>query len=186
MKKIYLVKKDPSAEAKDNWIVMSGEEFHDFISTAEGQRRKDSFEVLEACSEDDVMIVAECGRTNASEWKRDRDRARYTRNMKILGDYIEVGLNEKVSGDEDLVYEDSIASPDEFPEDTVIVKMTKEKLSVAILKLNDSERDMINKMFLEEPHMSEREYAEYAHMTRALVNRQKYRVLEKLKRLLDL
>lgn len=59
MKKIYLVKKDPAAEGQDNWITMNGYEFAMFMKTPEGQARKDNFGQLDACSEDDNIIVME-------------------------------------------------------------------------------------------------------------------------------
>ena len=52
MKKIFLVKKDPEREGKDNWIIMEGKEFSDFIRSEEGQRRNGVFGRLEACGYD--------------------------------------------------------------------------------------------------------------------------------------
>ena len=62
MRKIYLVKKNPELPADgNNWLVMNSFEFRNFIQTPEGQKRRDRFGQLDACSVDDVIIIAECG-----------------------------------------------------------------------------------------------------------------------------
>ena len=59
MRKIYLVKKNPELPADgNNWLVMNSFEFRNFIQTPEGQKRRDRFGQLDACSVDDVIIIA--------------------------------------------------------------------------------------------------------------------------------
>lgn len=54
MRKIYLVKKNPELPADgNNWLVMNSFEFMNFIQTPEGQKRRDRFGQLDACSVDD-------------------------------------------------------------------------------------------------------------------------------------
>ena len=66
MRKIYLVKKNPELPADgNNWLVMNSFEFRNFIQTPEGQKRKACFGQLDACSVDDVIIIAECGAETA-------------------------------------------------------------------------------------------------------------------------
>ena len=66
MRKIYLVKKNPEQPADgNNWIVMNSFEFMNFVKTPEGQKRKACFGQLDACSVDDVIIIAECGAETA-------------------------------------------------------------------------------------------------------------------------
>ena len=68
MRKIYLVKKNPELPADgNNWLVMNSFEFMNFIQTPEGQKRRDRFGQLDACSVDDVIIIAECGTETAKQ-----------------------------------------------------------------------------------------------------------------------
>ena len=78
MKKVYLVKKDPSQpESRDNWIVMNSYEFAMFMKTPEGRKRSNNFGRLNGCDDDDVIIIVECGKENAREWKREKERNDY-------------------------------------------------------------------------------------------------------------
>ena len=78
MRKIYLVKKNPELPADgNNWLVMNSFEFRNFIQTPEGQKRRDRFGQLDACSVDDVIIIAECGTETAKQWRSEKDRHDY-------------------------------------------------------------------------------------------------------------
>ena len=78
MRKIYLVKKNPELPADgNNWLVMNSFEFRNFIQTPEGQKRRDRFGQLDACSVDDVIIIAECGAETAKQWRSEKDRHDY-------------------------------------------------------------------------------------------------------------
>lgn len=73
MRKIYLVKKNPELPADgNNWIVMNSFEFMNFVKTPDGQKRKACFGQLDACSLDDVIIIAECGADTAKKWRSER------------------------------------------------------------------------------------------------------------------
>lgn len=73
MRKIYLVKKNPELPADgNNWIVMNSIEFMNFVKTPDGQKRKACFGQLDACSVDDVIIIAECGTETAKQWRSER------------------------------------------------------------------------------------------------------------------
>lgn len=83
MRKIYLVKKDPELPADgNNWIVMSGHEFAMFMQTPEGKQRKNNFGQLDACTMDDVIIVAECGVDTAKRWRSEKDKQDHSKKLK--------------------------------------------------------------------------------------------------------
>ena len=78
MRKIYLVKKNPELPVNgNNWIVMNGFEFMKFIQTPEGRERRKCFGQLDACSVDDVIIIAECGIETAKKWRSEKDSHSY-------------------------------------------------------------------------------------------------------------
>lgn len=83
MRKIYLVKKNPEQPADgNNWIVMNSFEFMNFVKTPEGQKRKACFGQLDACSVDDVIIIAECGTETAKQWRSEKDRHDYLASIE--------------------------------------------------------------------------------------------------------
>lgn len=83
MRKIYLVKKNPELPADgNNWLVMNSFEFMNFIQTPEGQKRRDRFGQLDACSVDDVIIIAECGAETAKQWRSEKDRHNYLASIE--------------------------------------------------------------------------------------------------------
>lgn len=89
MRKIYLVKKNPEQPADgNNWIVMNSFEFMNFVKTPEGQKRKACFGQLDACSVDDVIIIAECGAETAKQWRSEKDRHDYLLKRKQLEEFL--------------------------------------------------------------------------------------------------
>lgn len=99
MRKIYLVKKNPELPADgNNWLVMNSFEFRNFIQTPEGQKRRDRFGQLDACSVDDVIIIAECGTETAKQWRSEKDRHDYLaewseKNLPLTPDNVTFGSN---------------------------------------------------------------------------------------------
>ena len=69
-------------------------------------------------------------------------------------------------------------------ETTVIVRIMKEKLRVAVMDLDAEERHLIERLFLTADPMTETEYAKEIGTTRAIVNYRKKRILDKLKEVL--
>ena len=59
MKRTFLVKKDPTIEAQDNWLIMDYRQYAAWRETDEGKDRKIVFGKFEACSEDDSIILME-------------------------------------------------------------------------------------------------------------------------------
>ena len=60
MKRTFLVKKDPTIEAQDNWLIMDYRQYAAWRETDEGKKRKIVFGKFEACSDDDSIIFMEC------------------------------------------------------------------------------------------------------------------------------
>ena len=184
MKKVYLVKKDPSQpESKDNWIVMNSREFAMFLKTPEGQTRKKNFGQLNGCDEDDVIIIAECGEESAIEWKRERDRSDYCDRNKQSSPFAFFSVDAKNEKGLDGV--GILADPACNVELEIILKISIEELRKAVSKLSDDERELIQRLFLDEEPVPERVYGEQRGLSQQAVNNRKARILEKLKKMLD-
>lgn len=70
MKRTFLVKKDPTIEAQDNWLIMDYRQYAAWRETDEGKDREIVFGKFEACSDDDSIIFMECNAKASKELKR--------------------------------------------------------------------------------------------------------------------
>ena len=187
MRKIVLVKKDPAAPAGEgNWIVMNTYEFAMFMKTPEGQRRKRGFAMLYGCERNDAIIIAECGEDHVPQWKADINRADYirTRNSKHGNRvYSFTELRPDPYGEHG--WEEILGDGRDEVEETVIARLTVEKLRKAMQFLTEEERDLVGKMFLTDLPMTEEEYAESIGIKRHQANYRKRKVLDKLRLLLE-
>ena len=187
MKKVILVKKDPGKPAgADNWIVMNSYEFAMFMKTPEGQRRRRGFAMLYGCERDDVIIIAECGEENARQWKADINRADYLRTRNAKHGSLVYSFSElRPDHAGGYGWEELLADERGALEETVMENLAKERLRAAIRSLGAGERDLVEKMYLTEPPMTEEEYAESIGIKRHQANYRKRKVLEKLRLLLE-
>ena len=103
MRKIYLVKKNPELPADgNNWLVMNSFEFRNFIQTPEGQKRRDRFGQLDACSVDDVIIIAECGTETAKQWRSEKDRHDYLVSIENQSGMTVFSYNTQTTTEDDI------------------------------------------------------------------------------------
>lgn len=187
MRKIYLVKKNPEKPAgKENWIVMNSYDFAMFMKTPEGKKRRPNFGQLDGCDLDDVIIIAECGQDKADQWRAEKDRHDYLKEVKAKMGYTTFSYQAiaSVEGDE-MTGEDLLHDPDTDVEETVIIRIMKDKLRIAVMSLDEHERHLIEKMFLTAHPMTEEEYARLTGKNRGTIHYQKMRILGKLKSLLE-
>ncbi len=182
MKKIYLVKKDPEKSAQDNWIIMNGFEFRQFMQTDEGQSRKDCFGKMPALSPDEPITFIECGRESAREWDRSIKKEKYRRERDERDGYIVFSYHHlKSSNDEDLTGEDILKDDSPSVEESVIRKMKNADIRRAVMQLPDEERDFILCRFLDERVLTEAEYAEKIGVSRDTVYNLKRRSFRHLR-----
>ena len=186
MKKVYLVKKNPEMPAgRENWIVMSPEEYIRFANTPEGRIRKNSIGQLDGCDMDDVIIYAECGEETAAQWRSEKDRHDYLQEAKKQAGYIEMSLDGMTNADgEEMNGEELVRDESQNVEATVVIRIMKEKLRIAVMSLSEEERDLIQKLYLSDFPMGESEYAEHIGQRRSYVNYKKRMALEKLRAML--
>ena len=80
MKRTFLVKKNPTIEAQDNWLIMDYRQYAAWRETDEGKNREIVFGKFEACSDNDSIIFIECSEKIGKELKRDCHRKQYIRS----------------------------------------------------------------------------------------------------------
>ncbi len=88
MKRTFLVKKDPTIEAQDNWLIMDYRQYAAWRETDEGRNREIVFGKLEACSDDDTVIFMECSEEASKELKKDCHRKQYIRSRDTVPSHV--------------------------------------------------------------------------------------------------
>ena len=110
MRKIYLVKKNPEQPADgNNWIVMNSFEFMNFVKTPDGQKRKASIGQLDACSVDDMIIIAECGAETAKQWRSEKDRHDYLASIEKQSGMTVFSYNTQTTTEDEMSGEELLA-----------------------------------------------------------------------------
>lgn len=182
MKKVYLVKKDPSLPAgKENWIVMDSHGFSQFLKTPEGQKRKQDFGQMDGCDTDDYMIFAECGREAARQWRAEKDRHNYLMKLKTKMGYVNFSYHAiPTDAGSEAQGEDILKDENTNVEETVIDRLVAEKLRTALVSLNAEERHLVDHMFLTDKPVTEEQYARLTGKSRAVVHYRKKQILKKL------
>ena len=146
----YWIKKNYEMDyAQDNWLLLTLEEFEEFLKTEEGKRRKKGIARMPYCEKDEVSYW-ECGEDEAEQWRLQNRRHNYlvetAEEVKAEIISIEGMLNEE--GEE--YGEDCIPDPDEDVVREVMHKMEIEQLHRALSILNPKERQVIDFLFLQE------------------------------------
>ena len=186
MRKIYLVKKNPELPADgNNWIVMNGYEFAMFMQTPEGQRRKDNFGQLDACTMDDVIIVAECGVDTAKRWRSEKDKQDHLKKLKDDSG-IEIYSYEALDKiDQELTGEEWLVDTGCNVEAEVQQKMQIEELYKAVELLDEADRLLISSLYLSKKVMTAVEFGKAHSFSPQLIQYYKRRALSRLKKILE-
>ena len=141
MRKIYLVKKNPELPADgNNWIVMSSIEFMNFVKTPDGQKRKACFGQLDACSVDDVIIIAECGAETAKQWRSEKDRHDYLASVEKQSGVTVFSYNTQTTTEDGLSGEEILTDKGCDVAGEVIEKLYLMELQNALSQLNEKDR----------------------------------------------
>ena len=187
MKKIVLVKKDTELPAaQDNWIVMDGRAFAAFMKTPEGRSRRPGFAVLPGRGEDDAIIVAECGEDTVRKWRSAANREDYVRRRNARHGAVICSFPVFWTLPEDgCCGEEAFWDDGQNVEEIVERRLAREELREALRSLGAEERDLVEKLYLYEPRMTEEEYAAAAGIRRHQVSYRKQQVLKKLRRQLE-
>ncbi len=143
MKTIYLVKKNPAMpKAEDNWIVMNGREFWQFISTEEGKLRSLDFGRMDPCGQDDYAIIAECGKEDAACWNRERAHSNYVREVQKRIEFLSYDLLMDCAADG--YYYCRITDPHCDIEGELLRKASWESMRMALLLLPEDMQKLLH------------------------------------------
>ena len=179
MKKIYLVKKDPSLPvSEENWILMDGCGFKAFLKTDEGQKRGRGMGRLDALDSGDACIFAECGEEEARRWNRRRARGYYLRAAEAEA----CGGSGPASAEEDGPSgETEPADPDCDVEKAVLRDLELEGLRAALGSLKPEELDLIRDLYLRDPPLTGASCAAALGVSPQALQKRKRRILRKLR-----
>ena len=160
MRKIYLVKKNPELPADgNNWIVMNSFEFVNFIKTPDGQKRKECFGQLDACTVDDVVIIAECGIETAKQWRSEKDRHDYLASIEKQSGMTVFSYNTHTTTENEMSGEELLADNQCDVVEEVLHRFQKAHIQETLAALLPEERDLIESLIISDFPMTEREYA---------------------------
>ena len=178
MRKIYLVKKNPEQPADgNNWIVMNSFEFMNFVKTPDGQKRKACFGQLDACSVDDVIIIAECGAETAKQWRSEKDRHDYLVSIENQSGMTVFSYNTQTTTEDDIYKDCSV-------EEEIVRSLDIERVRAALKALTPEERDIIMNFYFSENPLSGEALAEKFATTKSSIYRRRDHALRKLKSIL--
>ena len=185
---IYLVRKDPTQPpSTDNWIIMKGEEYYQFLCTPDGIQRKANFVLLPAEDKDGADIIIECDQKTITEWRQDLNRHDYLQRGHTELGYTSVSLYAPVKqGEGTITWEEVLPDPgQQSVEDSVFLRMDKESLRDALRKLSDREQHIVYLLFFRVPPLSVSECAKELHLARASVYYLRPAIIEKLRTLMN-
>ena len=182
MKRTYLVKKDPHMPMReDNWIIMNAYEFHEFIKTDEGRKRRADFGQMDGYGKDDTIIIVECGKEAARKWRAEKDCRDYVEGRKKKTKYICNNLLYLSDFSRNHVQNAFFSDECYDMEEEVWDSMEREKLYEAVGKLAPLEKKLIMKLFCAEHPKSEEEIGRMLGISRQTVRTLKKLVFEKLR-----
>ena len=182
MKKTYMVKKNPNLPySADNWIFMNSYEFAMFMKTEDGQKRKKNFAQIDACGEDDDIIVVECGEERAKEWRAEKDAHDYLKECEAESGIETVSFCAINDDGEEINLDEFVADPDADIIADIVRNEEFAKLRYAIKQLTLNEQAFIRTMFGAKELKSERQVAVIYGVSCVAIHKRKIKIFEKIK-----
>lgn len=189
-KYIWLVKKDLSLpDSPDNWIVMNGQEFEQFLKTEDGINRKNNFVSMPPPSKDDPSeiwyFVEYCEKDQKAAARSSENRKHYVKTQEF--DYpLEIisysHMNEDGLEDD---YEALMVDRDCFVEDDAMDNLIWQEVLIAIGRLNDFDREIIRCFYLNKQPEKEREYARRCDISQYAAHKRKVMAINNLREILQ-
>lgn len=179
-KKIYLVKKDPTASKSENeWIQMSGSEFYSFIKSAAAQGR------YFICLTDDISykcpeIYIETSYADYKIWKAEYNAHQYLKEQEKL--YETISADTPVTADSNLL--DTIADDDFSPEEIAVMASEKSRLMSAIHSLPKAEQYIVYRLYFDKPPQKQQRLADELGIKKDVLTKRKQKILKKIAELL--
>jgi len=180
MKTTYWIWKDASCNGiNPDWQKLNGREFYAFVRSPEAQGRY--FVRLESIEPDnsDGEIVMEANKASYDDWLREKNHTNYLRRGEKG---IEILSYHGLEGDDGAYGEELLEDPDQNVEEDFVQSEDLRLLPQALATLTKAERHMIEYMYLSAEQGTVRGYVALAGVPLTTVQRQKIRVLEKLRK----
>lgn len=184
MKRTFLVKKDPTIEAQDNWLIMDYRQYAAWRETDEGKNREIVFGKFEACSEDDSIIFMECNEKVSKELKKDCHRKQYIRSRDAETPFQVMSYSTMTIQESEIYGEDVLEDTECNVEESVMQRMDIERVRTALKILTTEERDIIMNFYFSENPLSGEALAEKFATTKSSIYRRRDHALRKLKSIL--
>ena len=184
MKRTFLVKKDPTIEAQDNWLIMDYRQYAAWRETDEGKNREIVFGKFEACSDDDSIIFMECNEKVSKELKKDCHRKQYIRSRDAETPFQVMSYSTMTFQESEIYGEDVLEDTECNVEESVMQHMDIERVRAALKELTTEERAIIQDFFFTEFPIPVKELVEKYAMPKTSIYRKRDDVLKKLKKIL--
>ena len=184
MKRTFLVKKDPTIEAQDNWLIMDYRQYAAWRETDEGKNREIVFGKFEACSEDDSIIFMECNEKVSKELKKDCHRKQYIRSRDAETPFQVMSYSTMTFQESEIYGEDVLEDTECNVEESVMQRMDIERVRTALKMLAPEERAIIQGFFFTESPIPVKENVEKYAMPTTSSYRKRDDALKKLKKIL--
>ena len=175
MKRTFLVKKDPTIEAQDNWLIMDYRQYAAWRETDV---------MLAPCCYDDSIIFMECNEKVSKELKKDCHRKQYIRSRDAETPFQVMSYSTMTFQESEIYGEDVLEDTECNVEESVMQRMDIERVRTALKMLALEERAIIQDFFFTESPIPVKELVEKYAMPKTSIYRKRDDALKKLKKIL--
>ena len=179
MKRIYWVKKDPAMDSDSNWVKMNKAEFTRFMKSDMSNGRY--FAQLDACDENDCILIVECSREQAKRCRKEKDYHDHLQKNRVDSKIKTCSYNEIEIGEELKNGESRLADYENDVISLFLDRCEKEQLHQALLQLTRREYELIEALFFCYPRKSESEIAKEREVSQQAISKQKKIIFEKIR-----
>lgn len=182
MSKQFFIWKDPACDGIDpQWIEISGIEFYRLIKAPENKDRH--FVTLGNDGDDEAgIIVVEATAENFKAWRSDARAALRRRKINATADITIVPLDTPITTDEECLLSETLIDEDGDFMEKLLLKEDISMLKKALDMLSPAEMRIVDALyFSNHQNHGEREIARQLGTYQMMLNRQKKKILEKLK-----
>ena len=170
MYKRYFRMKDPRCKPNEiEWIEMTGNEFYRFVNSPEGRGRH-------FIDMDDVVL--EASEFEARSFKTEKNHSYYIQAQEDGWSTLSLYATENENG---CSGEEIVADETQDVEAEVILRMEYRALCAALHQMDKDSRLLIHALYLADERKTERDLAKELGVSQNAINKQKKKILQKLK-----
>lgn len=181
----YLAWKYPVRDVRNpEWVELTGAEFYQIVKEENKKPEKTRFFMIVDDGIDQGMepYVLETTKEKFKEWNKEYCAKNRRRRIQNKYKRILVSMDMNINEDSELTYYDVIADEDVSVAERVELAMLIEELRTAISFLSEEEKHILDLLYFDnEDELSERAIAEENGMSKSSLNREKQKILKKLR-----